>query len=155
MITNFIKSTIDIFNFFFKHIPPNGISVEIKEVNTGPIQPITDSQIVVQKDKVLFQPNILTVKNSLEFPLNKNTAINSQAEIPINEHKLTIECNEAATMHLNGLCRFFEINQFEAIARGVWLLSVARDIEINNKKLGIISVDQNGFIIDVTPLNIV
>lgn len=114
---------------------------------------------VITKDKLLFQPNTMLANSPLECPIRSK---NQQAstEIPIDapkieNFKITLECNETAINHLNNLCRFFEVNQPDALARGVWLLTIARDVEVNNKKLGIITTDQNGLIVDVMPINIV
>lgn len=114
---------------------------------------------VITKDKLLFQPNTMQANSPLECPIRSK---NQQAstEIPIDapkieNFKITLECNETAINHLNNLCRFFEVNQPDALARGVWLLTIARDVEVNNKKLGIITTDQNGLIVDVMPINIV
>ena len=114
---------------------------------------------VIAKDKILFQPNTLQLNNPLECSiLSKNQQ--TSTEIPIDatkveNFKITLECNQAAINHLNNLCRFFEVSQTDALVRGVWLLTVARDVEINNKKLGIITTDPNGIIVDVMPINIV
>lgn len=114
---------------------------------------------VITKDKLLFQPNTIQANSPLECPIRSK---NQQAstEIPIDapkieNFKITLECNETAINHLNNLCRFFEVTQPDALARGVWLLTIARDVEVNNKKLGIITTDQNGLIVDVMPINIV
>lgn len=155
MITTFIKSTVNIFKFFFKCYTKKTVTEAAKPIQpiVEPIQPVNSTNVVTQKDKILFQPNTILTQNYIEFP-----SLKKETEIPVNEesvHKLTLECNKSAIIHLNGLCRFFEINQFDAIARGIWILSIIRDIEINNKKLGIISIDQNGFVTDITPINMV
>lgn len=114
-------------------------------------------EIKQEVNKILFQPNTILSKETLEFPLNKE---NNKKEDPKEEktpfaHKIVIECNESALSHLQNLCRFFEIEQLEAISRGIWLLTIARDAELNNKKIGLISLDNNGMIIDVMPMNLV
>jgi Zn-dependent metalloprotease len=114
---------------------------------------------VITKDKLLFQPNTMQANSPLECPIrSKNQQASTEISIDapkIENFKITIECNETAINHLNNLCRFFEVNQPDALARGVWLLTIARDVEVNNKKLGIITTDQNGLIVDVMPINIV
>jgi hypothetical protein len=114
---------------------------------------------VITKEKLLFQPNTVQSNNPLECPISSKNQQTS-TEIPIDapkieNFKITLECNETAINHLNNLCRFFEVTQPDALARGVWLLTIARDVEVNNKKLGIITTDQNGLIVDVMPINIV
>lgn len=114
---------------------------------------------VVSREKLLFQPNTIQSGNPMECPINTK---NQPIEIPINDSnslknnvRITLECNEAAIHHINNLCRFFEVSQTDALARGVWLLTVARDVEVNNKKLGVITTDKNGLVIDIMPINIV
>lgn len=136
--------------------PQNEQAITISIENNENIQ---TSIPVITKDKLLFQPNTVQASNPLECSIRSR---NQQAstEIPIgvpntSGFKITLECNETAINHLNNLCRFFEVNQTDALARGVWLLTIARDVEVNNKKLGIITTDQNGLIVDVMPINIV
>ena len=53
---------------------------------------------------------------------------------------------------LQNLSQFFEISQSEALIRGLWLLAIARDVEIANKKIGIITIDNNNVVNDVVPI---
>jgi len=164
-----IRKILKAMSILFNPLPSEDLSSVKKEVPfiekvTEIIKPEVlpsdkESQLTeIPKDSILFQPNVLHLKNPIEPPSSKNPSIANES-ININEkehiHKLTLECNEAAVLHLQSLCRFFEINQFEAIARGIWLLSIARDIEIGEKKIGIITTDENGLVTNITPINIV
>lgn len=116
----------------------------------------------VKKDKLFFQRN--NVKASDPLTCSSSDLISTSPEIPINDsvvtiknktQKVTFECDERSIEHLNNLCRFFELSQTDAINRGVWLLTLARDVELLNKKIGIIAADNNGVIVEIIPLNIV
>lgn len=98
---------------------------------------------------ILFQPNTLSVKN------NKESLLNTKNIEKENMHRIVIECNKTTENLLQNLCQFFEINQSEALIRGLWLLTIARDVEMANKKIGIITIDNNNIINDVVPIVIV
>jgi hypothetical protein len=108
-----------------------------------------------KKDKLLFQPNTIQSNDPLEYPLRSKNQQASNNTAKVVNFNITLECNELAINHLDNLCRFFEVSQTDALARGVWLLTIARDVELNNKKLGIITTDSNGLIVDVMPIDIV
>lgn len=169
MIKTILNATCQIFTALFgkfrskKITESPAISLQNEQAITITIETDkenTETNIpVITKDKLLFQPNTMQANSPLECPIRSK---NQQAstEIPIDapkieNFKITLECNETAINHLNNLCRFFEVNQPDALARGVWLLTIARDVEVNNKKLGIITTDQNGLIVDIMPINIV
>jgi len=131
--------------------------------------PEYEKEAVPTTDKVMFQPNTLHARNPIEHPHRKYLPSSQTQTPPTNSedqkllppplpekfHSITIECNEQSIQHLQNLCRFFELSQPEAIARGLWLLTLARDIELANKKIGIIGVDKNGLVTEVLPINIV
>lgn len=161
-----------IINFFFgvsrnKKKPQAKNNQHSTNPESDSIVPAEAQNIEVRKDKIMFQPNMLHARNPLEYPPSKASLITDPTAIPLNsppqlppghtptKHTITLECSETTIMHLQSLCRYFELSQPEAIARGVWLLTIARDIEIANKKLGVLTTDHNGLVVDVVPVNIV
>jgi len=162
MITNFVSSTLSLVKAIFLKNQPSQKDQPIQEVQLPEeklIEPVSIAEIAQElphKDKVMFQPNTLIATNSHDFPNNERTNLGPQPPSqPQQKHVITIECDSDAVRHIQNLCRFFEINELDALAKGLWLLTVARDVEINNKKLGVISVDKNGLIVEVSPINIV
>jgi len=137
ILTNLIKSTSTIIKVIF-----GKNKEQVKE-----IKPAEDKNFA-QKDKIIFQPNVVSTKSSIDFYSKKDKE--EQKIISIN-----IELNEVNLSVVDNLCRFFEIDRTEAIKRGLWLLSIARDLEINNQKLGVVCVDDNGLVIDLIPINII
>jgi hypothetical protein len=132
-------------------LPTNSITQYVDETETEALP-------VPKKDKVLFQANTVNASGPIECPNQCSTKVNqkpAENNVKTGTFKITLEYNEAALDHIERLCRFFEISQTDALARGVWLLSIARDVELNNKKLGVITTDNNGLVTDVTPINIV
>lgn len=113
--------------------------------------------------KVIFQPNTLSIENTIEYPTsNKNSQpIENMIEKGANEppslskQTLRLECSNETVAHLDNLCRYFEISEAEAIARGLWLLTIVRDVEISDKKIGVITIDQNNLVTDLAPINLV
>jgi len=143
MIADFLKSTISI----AKALLPKRKHSNVSENN----------KIPQNKDKIIFQPNTIISGVSFDFPSNNNNNLFKLSANTTSTTKdiITIECDNRATSQLQGICRFFEINEFDALSKGIWLLSLIRDTEVNNKKLGIISLDKNGLITEVSPINVV
>mgnify|MGYP006372743345 CR=1 FL=1 len=125
MITRITKALTSIKTMFFKR--PSKQKVEN-----------------IEKPIILFQPNTLSIKNNKEAPLDMKTI-----GYPC---KIVIECNKTTENLLQNLSQFFEISQSEALTRGLWLLAIARDVEIANKKIGIITIDNNNVVNDVVPI---
>lgn len=151
MITLFLKSTLSIVS---------AILPKKKAVKEEILEPTSVSEIKEElpaKDKIMFQPNTLATNGSLDFPANQSNNLEQQptSEQPAPKQIISISVDNSTINHIQGLCRFFEINEFDVLAKGIWLLTLVRDIEVNNKKLGVISVDKNGLVIDVSPVNIV
>jgi len=150
MINSFLKSTFSIVSA----ILPKKKVVKEEILEPTPVAEIKEE--LPTKDKIMFQPNTLSTNSSLDFPANQSNNL----EQPINEQSppkqvISISVDNNTINHIHGLCRFFEINEFDVLAKGIWLLTLVRDIEVNNKKLGVISVDKNGLVVDVSPVNIV
>jgi hypothetical protein len=157
MLSVIFRSTLRIFSSIFGSFFPKKITKENTPRMSKAIQ-IANSPKSIEtfKDKVLFQPNTLHSSESIECPVQppKNEG-NPQEETSSIHNRISLECNEAIINHIEGLCRFFEVSKTDALARGVWLLSIARDVEMADKKLGVITTDKNGMVIDVAPINIV
>jgi len=108
------------------------------------------------KDKIIFQRNSISTKSSVECSTNALAQVNSKiVDHTPGMNNIIVECDMQSIGHLQSLCQFFEISQNEAIARGIWLLSIAKDVELNNKKIGVIAVDPSGLVTDIIPINIV
>lgn len=149
MIKSFLKST---FSIVSATLPKKKV---VKEEILEPT-PVAEIKELPTKDKIMFQPNTLATNSSVDFPANQSNNL----EQPVNEQSppkqvISISVDNNTINHIHGLCRFFEINEFDVLAKGIWLLTLVRDIEVNNKKLGVISVDKNGLVVDVSPVNIV
>ena len=149
MITLFLKSTLSIVSSIF---PKKKSAKEaLEKVSVSEAKEKSQS-----KDKIMFQPNILITNNCLDFPANQNNNLDEQStEQPNHKQTINISVDNNTVNHIQSLCRFFVINELDALSRGIWLLSLARDIEINNKKLGVISIDKSGLVVDISPINIV
>ena len=129
----------------------------IKDKTETELAVIVKDEKIDEKNKILFQPNTLAESNPIECPIQTQPLLTKQLPVEIKPgvYSITLECNYAAISHLESLCRFFEVSQTDALSRGVWLLSLTRDIEMNNKKLGVITTDNNGVVVDVAPIDLV
>lgn len=107
------------------------------------------------KKKILFQPNTIMPGPPLECPAK--TSVNKETKecLDNNTFKVILECNQESLAHLEKLERFFEISQPDVIAKGVWLMTLVRDLELEDKKLGIITTNHQGVITNITPIDLV
>ncbi len=166
----FFKKTIskisNIYNYYIYGITNS------KQVKTQEPQEPKIATDIEKKDKIIFQANSKQVEREVECKKDeildvsvtvviKNTE--GDSSIPPNEcvfqkfdqDCILIKCDKKSLEHLDSLCKYFEIPQNEAFSRGVWFLSLIRDIEIRNKKIGVIATDQNGIVTEIVPINIV
>lgn len=100
-------------------------------------------------DKIYFQPNIIVASENIDCGITKKSIESELTE------KIIIECSKKTLWQLDKICRYFEIEQSSAIMRGLWMLNVVQECEIANKKIGVITLDNNNVVVDVSPINIV
>jgi hypothetical protein len=96
-------------------------------------------------EKITFQPNVSYSRNPLEFNTNN----------VVGEQEIKLNCSQEIKKHLEKVAKFFEISEEDALIRGLWLLTIVRDVEIDNKKIVIANTDSYGLVLDVIPINIV
>ena len=85
-------------------------------------------------------------KKSLETKSNQK---------PEKDLTMVFSCNEKDTGHLDSLCRYYETGYEGVIARGIWLATLMRDSEIDNKNLAIVDIDkESGKVISVSPVTL-
>lgn len=99
-------------------------------------------------DKIFFQPNALGVNEYIECVNNKS------AEHSV-KHRISVDCTQYTLLQIEKLTRYYEVNQSNLILRGLWFMNLIREVEISNKKIGIITVDESHVVTDVVPINIV
>lgn len=56
-------------------------------------------------------------------------------------HYLVIYMGEKEMEHVNSLSRYYELNPFHLFARGMWLLTLLREAQLNGKELAIVAID--------------
>jgi hypothetical protein len=56
---------------------------------------------------------------------------------------------------VKSLCRYYEIGEVDLFARGIWLLALVRDMEVREKKIGVLTLNDQGLVTEVAPINVV
>lgn len=70
-------------------------------------------------------------------------------------YKLVFNCNQKDIDHLDGLVRYYETRYEGVISRGLWLLTLMRDTEVESKRLAIIEIDEeSGLVTYVSPISL-
>lgn len=68
---------------------------------------------------------------------------------------IMLSCKEQDIKHLDSLTRYYETEYPGIISRGLWLLTIMRNAEINSRKLAIIEVDEeSGQVLQVAPITV-
>lgn len=146
MFNNMVKSTQNLFQQLFnKNIDNNNIA-KSKPLVSENIDSKNDTSIL---EKIYFQPNTIFATENIECSIK----CTSDGKDVI--QRLIIECNYSTLLQIDKICRYFEIEQNTAIMRGLWMLSLVKEVELSNKKLGVITLDESNIVIDVSPINVV
>jgi hypothetical protein len=140
----FFKKTIStIYSHLYRTLHKN----QTENAKESETKPITD---IEKKDKIIFQSNSKQIEREVECKKDEIIDVSiliktteDTSSIP-SQDCILIKCDKKSLEHLDSLCKYFEIPQNEAFSRGVWFLSLVRDIEMRNKKIGVIATDQNG-----------
>jgi len=68
---------------------------------------------------------------------------------------IVLHCHEKQMALMENLSRYFEAPIPSVLSRGIFLLTHARDAEVQNKKLAIVEFDEeSGKVTSVSPINI-
>lgn len=108
----------------------------------------TQSSDIQSVDKIFFQPNTIGIHEYIECVSNKS------AEQSV-KHRISVDCTQYTLLQIEKLTRYYEVNQSNLILRGLWFMNLIREVEINNKKIGIITIDESHVVTDIVPINIV
>jgi hypothetical protein len=64
-------------------------------------------------------------------------------------------CMPEDIAHLDSLARYYETPYNGLLSRGLWLLTLARNAEINDRRLAVIEVEEeSGQILSILPITI-
>ncbi len=106
----------------------------------------TKKKTEVNKFNLIFQPNSLVLQDDILFVSNKDGKDFCTVQFNLSE-------NEFKT--LKTLTRYWESDELEIIKKGIWFINLMQQVELENKKMAVISYDNNKFIYKVQSINIV
>lgn len=70
-------------------------------------------------------------------------------------YQLIFTCNQKDIDHLDSLSRYYESRYEGIIGRGIWLLTLMRNCEIEDKRLAIVEIDEeSGRVVTVSPITL-
>lgn len=89
--------------------------------------------------------------------LNRPTAVQplptDKPVVKSNNYQLIFACNQRDIDHLDSLVRYYETRYEGIISRGVWLLTLMRNSEIDSKRLAVVEIDEeSGEVLNVSPI---
>jgi len=152
MFDNMIKSGQYLFAKVFNKKQPvdttidNSVDSKIESTIESSLEPVKGKDLL---EKIYFQPNTIYANESVNCSVKHNVLSEDIMQ------RIILECNQNTMLQLDKICRYFEIEQNTAIMRGLWMLSVVKEVELSNKKLGIITLDESNVVVDISPINLV
>lgn len=98
------------------------------------------------------------MKKILEFLsifFNKSSVPDLKFNLNKKDIDIILSCKGNQVYQLDSLTRYYEVNYQELLSRGIWLLSIMRDAEIDNKKIAIVSIDEeSGKVMSFSPISL-
>jgi hypothetical protein len=82
----------------------------------------------------------------------ETTAVNPNSST---NFQINFSCNQKDIDHLDSLVRYYETRYEGVVSRGIWLLTLMRNSEIESKRLAVIEVDEeSGQVVTVSPITL-